>query len=466
MNTIRARLLVWLMGSLLLVSLLASVLTYELAWRGFNNLRDYSLEQIAYSIVRHDTQDWLADTPTLGAEQDAQNINSDETSSTAQDAGQFVSQIWTPGGRLIYSSLTDTGPPLQQPGLNLADWDGARWRIFTLADRERIIQVATLYERRWRTFVGYLPVLLAPLLLLLVLLGFLISAAVNGALQPLGRLRDEIGARDVALLSPLETTEMPDEVLPLVETLNQLLAKVDRLLATQRQFLADVAHELNTPLAAIKLQIQLAQQARAAGQLVVLDDLEAGIERAVHLVAQLLQMARLEPDARPLEAQPVELVSLARERVLAFLAQAEQKDIDLGLESEGPLTVQGDRQQLRVLIDNLVDNALRYCQPGTRVDVRLRSDTDSAVLEVADNGPGIADADKSRVLQRFVRLRPADTSGSGLGMAIVRQIAEQQQASLSLLDTPGGGLTVRVAWPVQEPAKRRHAGREPAAAPQ
>lgn len=446
MNTIRARLLVWLIGSLLLVSLLASALTYELAWRGFNKVRDYGLEQIAYSIVRHDTQDWLDDTPDSTDGNAADSTKSDPATA-AQDEGQFVSQIWTANGRLIYSSLTDTGPPLQQPGLHLADWDGSRWRTYTLIDRERVIQVATPYERRWRIFMSYMPVLLAPLVLLLVLLGFLISAAVSGALQPLRRLRDEIGARDVALLSPLETQEMPGEVLPLVGTLNQLLAKIDRLLATQRQFLADVAHELNTPLAAIKLQVQLAQQAHASGQTVALDDLEAGIERAVHLVAQLLQMARLEPDARPLEPQPVELEALARERVLAFLAQAEQKDIDLGLESDGQLTVQGDRQQLRVLIDNLVDNALRYCQPGARVDVRLRSDAGSAVLEVADNGPGIADADKSRVLQRFVRLRPADTTGSGLGMAIVRQIAEQHQAELSLLDTPGGGLTVRIEWP-------------------
>ncbi len=444
MSTIRARLLVWLIGSLLLASLLASALTYELAWRGFNTLRDYSLEQIAYSIVRHDTQDWLDDTPEADSVQDG---TTKPGGPTAQDEGQFVSQIWTANGRLIYSSLTDTGPALQDPGLHLAEWDGSRWRTFTLADRERVIQVATPYERRWRTFMGYMPILLAPLLLLLLLLGFLINAAVSGALQPLRRLRDEIGARDVALLSPLDTQAMPDELLPLVETLNQLLAKVERLLATQRQFLADVAHELNTPLAAIKLQVQLAQQARARGQAVVLDDLEAGIERSVHLVAQLLQMARLEPDARPLEPQPVELESLARERVLAFLAQAEQKDIDLGLESGGPLTLQGDPQQLRVLIDNLVDNALRYCPRGARVDLRLRRETGRTVLEVADDGCGIADADKSRVLQRFVRLRPADTTGSGLGMAIVRQIVEQHQATLSLLDTPGGGLTVRIEWP-------------------
>jgi signal transduction histidine kinase len=453
MNSIHSRLLVWLIGALLLSSLLASALTYEMAWRGFNTLRDYGLEQIAYSIVRHDTQDWLTDQPDPEpAAPSDQQAATESPLDQAQDDGQFVSQIWTSNGRLIYSSLTDTGPPLQEPGLHQVEWDGTRWRTYTLHDRERVIQVANPAERRWHAFLEYVPSLLAPLALLLVLLGFLISAAVSGALQPLRRLRDEIGTRDVALLSPLAPDEMPDEVQPLVDTLNQLLAKVDRLLATQRAFLADVAHELNTPLAAIKLQVQLAQQAQATGQPVSLDDLEAGIERAVHLVAQLLQMARLEPDARPLELQPVALERLARERVLAFLAQAEQKDIDLGLESEGALEVQGDPQQLRVLVDNLIDNALRYCPRGARIDVRLRRQAGRAVLEVADDGPGIAEADKARVLLRFVRLRPADTTGSGLGMAIVRQIVEQHHAALSLLDTPGGGLTVRVEWQPDSPS--------------
>lgn len=443
MSSIRKRLLVWLMGSLLLTSLLVSALTYELVWRGFNRVRDYGLEQIAHSIRRHDTQDWLVDNPDDDPNADVPT----QLLPPVDDDEQFISQIWTPKGRLIYSSTTDTGPPMQPAGLHQIHWEGARWRIFTLQDRERVIQVATPAERRWRVFLNYIPTLLIPFILLLLILGLLINAAVSSALQPLRRLSDEIGSREVALLSPLDPDEMPDEIQPLVETLNQLLNKINQLLSTQRQFLADVAHELNTPLAAIKLQVQLAQQAKASGGSVSLDDLEAGISRAVHLVAQLLQMARLEPDAKPLEPQNIALEGLARDRVLAFLAQAEQKQIDLGLESSGPLTIHGDPHQVRVLLDNLIDNALRYCPESARVDVRLFTEQGHVVLEVADNGPGIAQNDKTRVLQRFVRLRPADTTGSGLGMAIVRQIVEQHHAQLTLLDTPGGGLTVRVVWP-------------------
>lgn len=439
MNSIRSRLLLWQIGALLLASLLASALTYDLAWRGFNRLRDYGLEQIAYSVMRHDTQDWLddtSDTPS-SATSDDEDID---------DKGQFVSQIWTHNGQLIYSSMEETGPPLQEPGLHRLQWNGSVWRTFTLTDRERMIQVATTTEHRWVAFVEYVPWLLAPLAMLLALLGFLIRATVTGALSPLQQLRQELGTRDAVLLTPVDPQGMPDEIRPLVDTLNQLLAKVESLLATQRQFLADVAHELNTPLAAIKLQAQLAQRAQTGHRPMALDELQAGIDRAVHLVSQLLQMARLEPEAHQIPHAAVDLNRLARDRVMAFSAQADELGIDLGLEAEAQLSVTGDRNALRVLLDNLIDNALRYSPPGARVDVRLGLEDDRPMLAVVDNGPGIADGDKTLALERFVRLRPADTSGSGLGLAIVRQIAQQHHARLSLLDTPGGGLTVRVVW--------------------
>ena len=441
MSSIRSRLLIWQIGALLLASLLASALTYDLAWRGFNRLRDYGLEQIAYSVMRHDTQDWLDDTPEApnSASKDEYNLD---------DKGQFVSQIWTSNGQLIYSSMEGTGPPLQAPGLRRLQWNGTHWRTFTLPDGDRMIQVATTTEHRWTAFAEYAPWLLAPMALLLALLTFLIRATVKGALSPLERLRHELGTRDAALLSPMDANNMPDEVRPLVDTLNQLLAKVDHLLTAQRQFLADVAHELNTPLAAIKLQAQLAQRAQQDHKPASLDELHAGIERAVHLVAQLLQMARLEPDAQHTQKTTVDLTHLARDRIMAFSAQADELDIDLGLDAtDSPICVSGDPNALRVLLDNLIDNALRYTPRGARVDVLLQQTYEQTILAVVDNGPGIADADKPQVLERFVRLRPADTTGSGLGLAIVRQIAQQHQAELTLTDTPGGGLTVRITWP-------------------
>jgi two-component system, OmpR family, sensor kinase len=157
----------------------------------------------------------------------------------------------------------------------------------------------------------------------------------------------------------------------------------------------------------------------------------------------------VEPDVRQRQPQPVRLDQLAAAVVSAFSAQAEARDIDLGLDSAGPVPLLAEPADLRVLLDNLVDNALRHTAPGCRVDVRVRRHGDSAELAVIDNGPGIPEADRERVLQRFVRLNPQDSQGSGLGLAIVWQIAKHQGGELRLAETPGGGLSVSVRLPAQ-----------------
>jgi two-component system OmpR family sensor kinase len=360
------------------------------------------------------------------------------------DEGQFVSQIWSPEGELIYASLLDDGPPLQQPGFHFVVWQGHTWRTYTLPRDTRTVQVAVSRQNRNQSFAAQIPWLLIPMALLVVVLGLLIHEAVSRALRPLEKLRREIGQREVAELHPLSIEELPDEVAPLANALNQLLGRLDALLAGQRRFLADAAHELNTPLAAIKLQAQLARRAQASERQAALDDLDAGIERAIHLTAQLLQLARLEPDARQPLRVPVQLDALVRQSVVAFSAQAEQRHTDLGLLHTENVRLPGDPDALRVLIDNLIDNALRYTPVGGRVDVSLRIENQQAVLEVSDNGPGIAPSDRQRVLERFVRLNQNDATGSGLGLAIVREIAQLHGATLDLEDAHGGGLTVRV----------------------
>jgi two-component system OmpR family sensor kinase len=215
--------------------------------------------------------------------------------------------------------------------------------------------------------------------------------------------------------------------------------------------MADAAHELNTPLAAIKLQAQLARRARDGERQTALDDLDAGIERAVHLTAQLLQLARLEPDARQPVHVPVQLDALVRQAVGAFSAQAEQRGTDLGVLQADAVSVPGDPHALRAMLDNLIDNALRYTPAGARVDVRLRREGGQALLEVMDNGPGIPASQRQRALERFVRLNQTEATGSGLGLAIVRETAQLHGATVELDETPGGGLTVRIHIPLASP---------------
>ena len=456
MNSIRQRLLFWQISALIVTSVLVSAFTYHLAWQAFNRVRDYSMEQIAYSVVRHGVrpQSWIHDRPGLVAPPPAAPaVPPDTAPRAANDLGLFISQIWSPEGELLYASVDGTGPPLQAPGFHDIEWSGEAWRVFTLNDNEEIVQVAKTASERASSFASMAPWLLAPVALLVLLLGAVIRLAVDRALQPLDTLGQNIQRRSENDLQPVPMPGMPRELRPLGQALNQLLERVAGLLTRQRQVLADAAHELNTPLAAVKLQAQLARRSSDNDRVAALDELDEGIDRSTHLVAQLLQMARLESDERKALPVPVRLDHLAADAVAAFSAQADARHIDLGLATCAAATVHADPADLRVLLDNLVDNALRHTPAGSQVDVRVEASDGQAILIVDDNGPGIAEADRERALQRFVRLRPmGGAAGSGLGLAIVKHIAQQNKGLLTLVSSPSGGLRVRVAFSAHQAA--------------
>ncbi|WP_291011560.1 HAMP domain-containing sensor histidine kinase [Hydrogenophaga sp.] len=456
MNSIRQRLLLWQIGALIVTGVLVSVLTYLLAWNGFNRIRDYGLEQIAYSVVRHGVKPALVRplmTPAPGSAPLAQSTatEAENDGEATEDLGQFVSQIWDDAGQLVYSSLDNVGPPLQPHGFHVVRWEDEDWRVYTVADRRQVVQVAVTSANRTQGFADLVPWLLVPLGLLVLLLSLLIHTAVTQALLPLDQLGREIGRREVNDLHPVPADELPDELQPLASALNQLLERVDQLLSGQRQFIADVAHELNTPLAAVKLQAQLARRVSEGERSAALDELDQGIARAAHLVAQLLQMARLEPELAQRQNEVVRLDLLANQVVAAFSAQAEAHHIDLGRVGNDSATVVGDPSELRVLLNNLVSNALRHTTEGSRVDVRVSRSGDEVSLAVSDDGPGIDPDQREAALQRFVRLNPQQGHGSGLGLAIVSRIVQQHQGRLTLDETPGGGLTVRVQFRGIEP---------------
>lgn len=484
MNSIRQRLLLWQITALVVTSVLCSALTYRLAWDAFNRIRDYGLEQIAWSVVRHGVQPTMSadasrrlpvspDRPA-GAPVDAaidpatgEPVGPAPSALPAEvpveDLGQFVSQIWLEDGELVYSSLDDIGPPLQQPGFHLVQWQDEPWRVYTVVDRHQRVQVAVTSADRASDFTELLPSLVVPLCLLVLVLTLLIHTAVSRALAPLHALGRQIRQHDnLQELPAIDNSRLPEELLPLGQALNQLLARVDALLSGQRALLADAAHELNTPLAAIKLQAQLARRATDAQRSLALDELDRGIARATRLVGQLLQMARLEPDVREQERhpQPVAVDTLAAQVVAAFSAQADARGMDLGLVRRDRADVWADPAEMRVLLDNLVDNALRHADAGCRVDLNVVLDDDRVMLEVRDNGPGIAPAQRERALQRFVRLNPQSGNGSGLGLAIAASIVDQLGGDLELLDTPGGGLTVRIGLPAHT---KKNATGEPVA---
>ncbi|NUT13399.1 MAG: HAMP domain-containing protein, partial [Cupriavidus sp.] len=277
--------------------------------------------------------------------------------------------------------------------------------------------------------------------------------AVGRGLRPLREIATEVRARDANTLAPLAVRPMPDEIAPLSAALNQLLARLSHAIDTQRAFVADAAHALRTPLAALQLQAQLVERADdGAARDEAIAKLRQGLERLTHLVTQLLTLARQEPGAAVPPHEPVDLHQLAA-AVVAEMAQAAlDRDIDLGLDGSAgatPAVVRGDADALRILLTNLLDNALAYIPAGGRIDVAVRrgADAGSVELVVSDNGPGIPAEERARVFDRFYRVADAPTGGSGLGLAIVAEIAQSHGARVMLEDAEPG-LRVRVVFPV------------------
>jgi two-component system OmpR family sensor kinase len=328
--------------------------------------------------------------------------------------------------------------------------NGVRLRIYTLQTPENTIQIAQdldAREARARALAlgAVLPVLLlAPLLMLAV------GGVISALLGPLRRMRSQVASRAASDLSPLEPGDVPEEVRPLVAELNELFARVRGTLAAQQNFVSDAAHELRSPLTALKLQLQAAQRARdEAARAAAVQALGAGIERAIALVEQLLALARQEGAAPGAEAADLE--ELARQAVSELLPTAHAKQLDLGLaggESAQAVTVPGGREPVYLILRNLLDNAIKYTPAGGRVDLSIGRDGDAAWFAVDDSGPGIPEGERDRVFDRFYRLPGTDAAGSGLGLAIVRTVAERLGAQVRLgRSATLGGLRVEVRFP-------------------
>lgn len=444
MRSIRTQLLAWQLLAVVLTALVVGLLTSRLAWEGFNSVRDLGLEQIAETVLRHDE--------TLGPTPPITSLSDDPDGSMLRKRwfpdedylSQFVSQIWGPHGELVYSSLAEVGPPQQPPGHNIVLWAGQSWRTFTMLKDGQTVQVAVTTHIRRQQFYELTLWLAVPMLMLVLALTGLNYLVVNRSLLPISRMSDEINHREVTSLEMLPTDVMPREIAPLGRALNQLLERLDALLANQRRLLADAAHQLNTPLAAIRLQGQIARRASGPERVAALDELDKGIARVGHVVSQLLQLARLEPEAMQPEFASVPLDEVVTQSVIGFSDRASAKGIDLGLTHCEKANVWGDAHSLQDLVDNLIDNALRYCPDGSRVDLSLRREGDTVWLDVIDNGPGIAPEDRKRVLERFVRLHHANVHGSGLGLSIVDRIVRLHGGTLELKSGPEGGLWVHI----------------------
>lgn len=286
-------------------------------------------------------------------------------------------------------------------------------------------------------------------LVLVLVAGLVTIIGLQRGLTPVLRLRDAVRERGRQRLDPLEPDMVQNELRPLVHALNDHMERVQNQMAAQRRFVSNAAHQLRTPLALISTQASVAaRETDSARRDEALQALRSSTRQVTRLASQLLTLARAEPGSRRPRDDTIDLADTAR-RVLENLAEeALRHNIDLGLEAgEMPVRIEGDGTMLREMLVNLVDNALRYTQPGGRVTVGIGREGDTALLWVEDNGPGIPEAERAQVFERFYRIMGTEPEGSGLGLAIVREVVDGADGSVALGEAAGGGLLVRVRLP-------------------
>lgn len=313
-----------------------------------------------------------------------------------------------------------------------------------------LVQVAETRNKRGGLASRIISGVLLPQFAIIPLAVILVYMGLSRGIAPINRLQARIRSRRPGDLSPIPIRGVPEELRPVIIALNEMMERLEENLQAQQRFIADAAHQLKTPLTGLKMQTELALAETDPAQLhEFVARIASGTERAVHLATQLLTLARAEASHEKVHSvEPLDLEVLARQVSEEWVTRAMTAGIDLGFEGTGwPLAIDGIPLLLRELLKNLVDNAIKYTPRGGKVTVRARAGSE-AVLEVEDNGVGIPEGERARVFERFYRVLGNEADGSGLGLPIVKEIADLHRAQVRL-EAPenGPGTRVRVVFP-------------------
>ncbi len=396
----------------------------------------------------------LAQSATLLAVQASHELDEIETEHAPllhKYSRRVAFQVWESGRVLRLHSANAPEQPLADRERGFSDKviNGQRWRVFSTWDDagKNLIHVAELTKERDELARAIAVNLLKPLLFSLPLLALLLWLAVAGSLRPLVRLTNEVARREPDNLAPLDAGTAPREVVPLIQRLNSLFVRIDASLQKERRFTAYAAHELRTPVAAIKAQAQVARAAaNDAERIHALDNAILGCDRASHLIDQLLTLARLDTLSDEV-TEPCRLRAIAAEVIASIAPAALSREVRLELTESDDAIVRGNPVLLRILMRNLIDNAVRHTPQGTSVRIEVSNIEGQSRLSVTDNGLGIPEAELAKVAERFYRPVGTSASGSGLGLSIVKRIAEIHAASLQLASKKdGNGLSVTVTF--------------------
>jgi two-component system OmpR family sensor kinase len=447
-RSLEAHLLVRVLAALSLGAAILVLVSYFVTLDEMDEIFDENLKQVAVAVASHHPFHEAAlpvtNPPKLP-----------RLPRVFEEAGDFdfVTATWTRDGK--NSSISDASVKLkfaEHNGLSRVTIGSEVWHRYTIVLDHGVVQAAQRATSRHTLAVAAASKLFLPLALLIGFIGLLIVAALRRGLRPLDRAVASVESRSEMSLEPIDVTGLPQEIHPIIRSINGLMHRLSTAFTAQRRFVADAAHELRSPVTALRLQVQLLERAAdESAKSRAMAQLKDGIDRSQRLMEQLLSLSRVEPDA-PSDISLIDLSELVRTSVGHRSIEAADREIDLGAEAHATVTVVGDSNQLLVLLDNLIGNALRYTPASGRVDVVSAEEAGRPVLRVLDSGPGIAVEERQRVFDRFYRGPGADSRqrsfGSGLGLAIVQAIAHRHRAEVSLCTAPSGrGLEVRVVFP-------------------
>ncbi|RNF30724.1 histidine kinase, partial [Massilia aurea] len=379
-HSLRGRLLWFLLAAITLAAVAQATIAYRTALHDADQIFDYHMQQMALSL--------RSGTPLSNDEARARM----EAESSASGNDDMVVQMWSPDGVQMFHSVSRARLPQRAVlGFSNVRANGTTYRVFSIQTSNQTVQVAQDLAVR-RNMAGNLALrTLGPIAVMMPILMLVVWWVVSGSLQPVARVRSQVAARQADDLSPVSDTGLPDEVRPLVQELNLLFGRVRTAFEAQQHFVADAAHELRTPLAALRLQAQSLDRADTPeARRVAVSRLTAGIDRATRLVEQLLVLARQEATAAEgTVARPVDLADLARRTVADLAGVAAAKGVDLGVQQADPATALGQPDALQILLRNLVENAVKYTPGGGTVDIAVQHESGKIVVQVEDSGPGI-----------------------------------------------------------------------------
>lgn len=447
MPSLRKRLLIILLSLFLLTWFSMGIASYFTTRHEIEEVFDAQLAQalkIIEDLIQHEIEE-------MGMHETS-DPSLLESGPLHEYENKLVFQVWRHNELFLLSSHAPEKRITAKDGFSDSIIDNEQWRLLSYSYPKQDVQVIVgqNYDVRnemvfFLIINGFWPILLAlPVLVLLFRLG------INRGLRPLDQMADDIAARNPQQLSPIDKNNTPREIIPIIDALNDLLLRLGNALEGERRFTADAAHELRTPLAVLKTQAQVANRAdNREDRMKALQHIIAGTDRVTHLIEQLLILARLDPDRAATLHKTVDLADIVQSVSADVAHTALDKDIHFELHHDPDCRLPGDETALAILARNLIDNAIRYTPANGRIDITIRQQAAALTLCVTDNGPGIPEHERKRVLDRFYRIVGNQEIGSGLGLSIVKRITDMHHGTMEI-STPenGQGVMICIRLPV------------------